>query len=75
MSFPSNVILVGFMGAGKTSTGKELAKLLKEKHSILFIEWADKIKKLLPRRTIWINFKHGEKENERYIKIKKFTAY
>src|SRR5690242_11260671 len=28
MNLPSNVILVGFMGAGKTSTGKELARLL-----------------------------------------------
>src|SRR6185295_14740375 len=28
MNLPSNVILVGFMGSGKTSTGKELARLL-----------------------------------------------
>lgn len=28
MSLPSNVILIGFMGAGKTVTGKELAKFL-----------------------------------------------
>lgn len=29
MGLPSNVILVGFMGAGKTTTGKELARLMK----------------------------------------------
>jgi shikimate kinase len=29
MKIPANVILVGFMGAGKTSTGKELARILK----------------------------------------------
>ena len=28
MEPPSNVVLVGFMGSGKTSTGKELSKLL-----------------------------------------------
>jgi shikimate kinase len=28
MNLPNNVILIGFMGAGKTSTGKELARLL-----------------------------------------------
>ncbi len=29
MGFSNNIILIGFMGSGKTSTGKELAKLLK----------------------------------------------
>jgi shikimate kinase len=28
MNLPLNVVLVGFMGAGKTSTGKELARML-----------------------------------------------
>jgi shikimate kinase len=28
MSLPPNIILIGFMGAGKTSVGKELAELL-----------------------------------------------
>lgn len=28
MKFPPNIILIGFMGAGKTSTGKELAEAL-----------------------------------------------
>lgn len=28
MAFPPNIILVGFMGSGKTSTGKELAGIL-----------------------------------------------
>ncbi len=28
MKLPSNVFLVGFMGSGKTTTGKELAKML-----------------------------------------------
>jgi shikimate kinase len=28
MKFPSVIILIGFMGSGKTSTGKDLAKAL-----------------------------------------------
>ena len=45
------------------------SEILKEKNSIVFIEWADKIKKLLPKKTVWINFKHGNLENERVIEI------
>src|SRR5437868_14787440 len=29
MNFPPNIVLIGFMGAGKSSTGKELAEALK----------------------------------------------
>lgn len=46
-------------------------ELLKEEKTIVLIEWADKIKKLLPSNTIWIKFKHGKKENERTITISK----
>ncbi|MDP1689300.1 MAG: tRNA (adenosine(37)-N6)-threonylcarbamoyltransferase complex ATPase subunit type 1 TsaE [bacterium] len=45
-------------------------ELLKEKDVIIFIEWADKIKKLLPKNTVWIKFKHGNLENERVIEIR-----
>lgn len=43
--------------------------VLKEKNAIVLIEWADRIKKLLPKKTIWIRFEHGAKENERMIDI------
>ena len=45
------------------------SRLLKEKHAIIIIEWAEKIKKLLPKKTIWIHFTHGKKENERIISL------
>lgn len=48
------------------------SEILKEKNAIVFIEWADKIKKLLPKQTTWIKFKHGDKENERIIEISNF---
>ena len=35
--------------------------------NIVVIEWANKVKKILPKSTLWINFKHGKKENERYL--------
>ncbi len=35
--------------------------------NIVLIEWGEKIKKLLPKDTIWVNFSHGRKENERFI--------
>lgn len=41
--------------------------LLLEPRNILLIEWADKIKKILPKDTLLINFQHGSKENERII--------
>lgn len=44
-------------------------KILREKNHITVIEWADNIKKILPKNTLWIDFKHGRKNNERIIKI------
>jgi len=37
--------------------------------TVCVIEWADKVKKILPRKRINIFFEHGKKENERIIKI------
>lgn len=41
--------------------------ILKEKNRIIIIEWADRIKKILPKKRIDIWFKFGIKENERKI--------
>lgn len=43
--------------------------LLKDKDAIIVIEWADKIKKLIPKTAIWIQFTHG-RGNTRSIEIK-----
>lgn len=42
-------------------------KILAEPRNIVLIEWADKIKEILPKDTIWLNFTHGGKETERII--------
>ncbi|MBI2025003.1 MAG: tRNA (adenosine(37)-N6)-threonylcarbamoyltransferase complex ATPase subunit type 1 TsaE [Candidatus Harrisonbacteria bacterium] len=41
--------------------------ILNSSENILLIEWAEKIRKILPKDAIWVNFRHGRKENERFI--------
>ncbi len=43
-------------------------ELLKDKDAIILIEWADRIKKILPRNTTWLKFTHGAEKNIRHIK-------
>lgn len=35
--------------------------------NIILIEWAENVKRLLPKNTMWLRFSHGKKENERRI--------
>lgn len=48
-----------------------LSEEIKNKNNIIIIEWADMIKKVLPKKITWVIFKHGKKENERHVTIKK----
>jgi tRNA threonylcarbamoyladenosine biosynthesis protein TsaE len=45
--------------------------IISDPKNIIAIEWADRIKKILPKNTIWINFEFVDK-NKRKIRIKKF---
>ena len=38
--------------------------------TITVIEWADRVKKILPKKTRWIEFEHGKKPTERIIKYR-----
>ena len=49
----------------------EFKNELSNSQNIIVIEWADIIKKILPKKMIWISFLHGKNKNERYIIIKK----
>ncbi len=44
-----------------------LKEIINNPQNIVMLEWADKVGKIMPRETFWINFKHGKKENERNI--------
>lgn len=44
--------------------------LLRDRDAVILIEWAEKIKTLLPEDAIWIDFEYGEKPEERSMKIK-----
>ncbi|MBI3088789.1 MAG: tRNA (adenosine(37)-N6)-threonylcarbamoyltransferase complex ATPase subunit type 1 TsaE [Candidatus Colwellbacteria bacterium] len=44
-----------------------LKEALKQKESLVLVEWADKVKTCLPQGTLWIEFKHGANPNERYL--------
>jgi tRNA threonylcarbamoyladenosine biosynthesis protein TsaE len=45
----------------------DFKKIISDPHAIVLIEWPERIKKLLPKNTIWIHFEHGKKESERII--------
>ncbi|MFA4872735.1 MAG: tRNA (adenosine(37)-N6)-threonylcarbamoyltransferase complex ATPase subunit type 1 TsaE [Patescibacteria group bacterium] len=40
---------------------------LDDPHALTVIEWAEKVKSLLPARTLWINFSHTHKDGERLL--------
>lgn len=43
--------------------------LLKDKDAIILVEWAEKIRRILPRDIIRISFRHGKRPNERLLTI------
>lgn len=42
-------------------------KIISGPKNIVAIEWADKIKKILPRKTIWINFKFVDNKTRKIV--------
>src|SRR3990167_1896539 len=46
-----------------------LKEILRDPHNIVIIEWAEKVKALLPKDAIWISFRHAGKY-KRHIAIK-----
>lgn len=47
-----------------------LKKIIKDPDNIVLIEWPEKIKKILPKNTIWVNFEHGKNQKERIINVR-----
>lgn len=48
--------------------GLGLADILKDKKNLVVIEWAERIKDILPADTVWIKFEHKGEDN-REIKV------
>jgi tRNA threonylcarbamoyladenosine biosynthesis protein TsaE len=46
----------------------DFKEIISNPQNIVLIEWAEKVRKILPKNTIWINFKIIN-QNERKIKI------
>lgn len=46
-----------------------LQEFMADKNNLIVIEWAEKIKDILPKNTQWIKFKTGKKENEREVSL------
>lgn len=44
--------------------------LLKDKDAIILIEWADRIKKIIPRNAVWFKFNHGKSLLIRTISVR-----
>ena len=42
-------------------------QLLRDREAVVVIEWADRIRELVPRGALWIQFKHGRHLGERVI--------
>jgi len=45
------------------------AQIIDDCKNIVVIEWAEKIKKILPKNAVWLKFKYGKKKNERIIQM------
>lgn len=39
------------------------------KPNIVVVEWADRVKSILPKDTLWVRFRHGKTEGEREITL------
>ncbi|MDP3795409.1 MAG: tRNA (adenosine(37)-N6)-threonylcarbamoyltransferase complex ATPase subunit type 1 TsaE [bacterium] len=51
--------------------------VLQDQSGLVVIEWADRVRELLPEGTLWVTLTHGAKEGERRMSIKmepKFSA-
>jgi len=43
-------------------------EIVEDRNNIVIVEWAERIKSIIPKTAVWIKFKH-KKENEREISI------
>jgi tRNA threonylcarbamoyladenosine biosynthesis protein TsaE len=66
--------------AYRLSSGQDLINIglmdwLGKSDTVTVIEWANRVKEILPKKTIFIKIKMGKKKNEREIIITNHTNY
>lgn len=47
-----------------------LKEIFKARDAIIVVEWAERIKKFVPRSALWIRFQHGRHSGQRIIETK-----
>lgn len=45
--------------------------VLANPRNIVLVEWAERARGILPKDAVWLEFRHGRRENERHIMIKR----
>ncbi|MAF79948.1 tRNA (adenosine(37)-N6)-threonylcarbamoyltransferase complex ATPase subunit type 1 TsaE [bacterium] len=53
----------------KSLAGLGLDEVFSDSTSLVLVEWAENVKSLLPKDTVWVRIKHGKEEKERIISI------
>ena len=49
-------------------------QLLRDREAVVVIEWADRVRELVPPGAIWVSFRHGEQPHRRVIELKAQSA-
>lgn len=47
----------------------EFARVLADPKNVILIEWAERVRRAIPKKSIHIVFRHGKKEHERTIRM------
>lgn len=45
-------------------------EMLAKPENLVVIEWADRVKRLIPRTALWIQFRHGRHPSERIVVVR-----
>ena len=74
---PTNFDLAYHIDCYRLENPKELLKLglkemLQNPRHLVVIEWAERVKKFLPKKAIWLKLEHGARKNTRKVAIRGF---
>lgn len=55
--------------SAKDLAGLGLEEILKDKKNLVVIEWAERVRDLLPKDAVWMKFEHGREDRRKIISI------